>query len=116
MAARFGVIPARQGRPLSTPFVERARVQTDGRFITVASYVERDALRAKLVERAEDWRWASLFQFKQNGAAGFDFLIDWPTEGLQNWVEFVNAPDNALELNDLRSRAQRGNNSGLSRP
>ena len=26
----------------------------------------------------------------------------------QNWIEFVNAPDNASELDDLRSSVQRG--------
>jgi putative transposase len=26
----------------------------------------------------------------------------------QNWTEFVNAPDNASELDDLRSSVQRG--------
>src|SRR5208283_1639827 len=29
-------------------------------FLTVCRYVERNALRAILVERAEDWRWCSL--------------------------------------------------------
>ena len=83
-------------------------VQTDEHFITVARYVERNALRAKLVERAEEWGWSSLFQFKQNGAACFDFLTHWPMDRPQNWIEFVNAPDNASELDDLRSSAQRG--------
>jgi hypothetical protein len=26
----------------------------------------------------------------------------------QNWIEVVNAPDNALQLDDLRTSAQRG--------
>jgi len=71
-------------------------------------YIERIALRAKLVEQAKDWRWSSLFQFKQNERAGFDFVTDWPMERPQNWIELVNAPDNASELEDLRSSAQRG--------
>src|SRR3989442_8959181 len=32
-------------------------VQADDHLLTVCRYVERNALRAKLVERAEDWRW-----------------------------------------------------------
>jgi putative transposase len=31
-------------------------VQTDEHFLMVARYVERNALRAKLVRRAEEWR------------------------------------------------------------
>jgi putative transposase len=69
---------------------------------------QRNAVRAKLVERAEEWRWSSLFQFKQNGAGGFEFLTQWPMERPQNWIEVVNAPDNASQLDDLRTSAQRG--------
>ena len=36
-------------------------VQTDEHFDTVLRYVERNALRAGLVDRAEDWRWSSLW-------------------------------------------------------
>jgi hypothetical protein len=31
-----------------------------------------------------------------------------PVERSENWIEFVNAADNATELDDLRSSAQRG--------
>ena len=48
-----------QGRFKSFP------VQDDGHFFTVCRYVERNALRANLVQRAEDWRWGSLHRWKQ---------------------------------------------------
>src|SRR5205085_8782614 len=35
-------------------------VQSDEHFFAVARYVERNALRAHLVRRAEEWRWSSL--------------------------------------------------------
>jgi putative transposase len=35
-------------------------VQTDEHFLTVARYVERNAVRAALVTRAEEWQWSSL--------------------------------------------------------
>ena len=43
-----------QGRYQSSP------VQSDEHLLTVCRYVERNALRANLVERAEDWSWGSL--------------------------------------------------------
>src|SRR5208337_4983992 len=43
-----------QGRFKSFP------VQGDEHFLTACRYVERNALRANLVERAEAWRWCSL--------------------------------------------------------
>ncbi len=45
-----------QGRFKSFP------IQDDPHFLTVCRYVERNALRAKLVRRAEDWRWGSLWR------------------------------------------------------
>ena len=44
-----------QGRFKSFP------VQSDEHFLTVCRYVERNALRANLVKRAEDWLWNSLW-------------------------------------------------------
>jgi putative transposase len=40
-------------------------IQTDEHFLTVARYVERNALRAKLVDRAETWQWSSLWRRDQ---------------------------------------------------
>lgn len=39
----------------ATTFFKSFPVQTDEHFLTVARYVERNALRAKLVTGAEDW-------------------------------------------------------------
>ena len=49
-----------QGRFKSFP------VQEDEHFYTVARYVERNALRANLVRRAELWRWGSLFRWQRH--------------------------------------------------
>jgi putative transposase len=46
-----------QGRFRSFP------IQDDGHFLTVCRYVERNARRADLVERAEHWRWGSLWRW-----------------------------------------------------
>ena len=43
-----------QGRFKSFP------IQEDGHFLAVCRYVERNALRARLVQLAEAWRWGSL--------------------------------------------------------
>lgn len=45
-----------QGRYKSFP------VESDDYFYQVVRYVERNALRANLVTRAEDWRWSSLWR------------------------------------------------------
>jgi putative transposase len=64
-----------QGRYKSFP------VERDGHLRTVNRYVERNALRAGLVERAEDWRWGSLWRWVNRGKAPEELpvLSDWPT-------------------------------------
>ena len=37
-----------------------------------------------------------------------EFLSPWPMERPQNWIELINEPDKASELDDLRLSAQRG--------
>ncbi len=36
-------------------------IQDDEHFFVVCRYVERNALRAELVDRVEEWRWGSLW-------------------------------------------------------
>ena len=50
-----------QGRYRSFP------VESDEHFYQVMRYVERNALRANLMERADDWRWSSLWRRVQKG-------------------------------------------------
>ena len=60
-----------QGRFKSFP------VQDDEHFFTVCRYVERNALRAELVERAEDWRWSSLWRWLQKVQPDPALLSPW---------------------------------------
>lgn len=74
-----------QGRYKSFP------VQNDEHFYTVCRYVERNALRAGLVTRAEQWRWGSLWwtgrpRANQPGPR----LSSWPIERPPNWIARVN--------------------------
>ena len=94
--------PVYQGRFKSFP------VQTDGHFLTVARYVERNALRAKLVDRAEDWHWSSLWRRAQGDATLTAWLRDWPVERPRDWVARVNRPHTTSELESLRLAVQRG--------
>jgi putative transposase len=94
--------PVYQGRFKSFP------VQTDEHFLMVARYVERNAVRAKLVERAEQWPWSSLSRFVRADGKSSDFLSQWPMEQPDDWLEFVNGSERESELDDLRSSAQRG--------
>ncbi len=83
-------------------------VQRDEHFLTVCRYVERNALRAGLVERAEDWRWSSLWRRRQGDATLADCLSRWPVDRPSNWLHRVNAAETPKELDRLRLSLARG--------
>ena len=75
-------------------------VQTDQHLLTVMRYVERNALTAKIVRRAEDWPWSSLRW--RNGATCTLTLTHAPIDLPSYWLEFVNQPQTAAELEAIR--------------
>jgi putative transposase len=83
-------------------------VQEDDHFYTLCRYVERNALRANLVTRAEDWRWGSLYRWKQGTSQEKSLLAAWPQPRRGAWVEYVNAPQSEAELAAIRRSVQRG--------
>lgn len=101
--------PVYQGRFKSFP------IQADDHFLTVARYVERNALRAQFVRRAEDWRWSSLWRRAQGDPKQGVFLSSWPVERPRNWIRQVNQAETASELETLRTSVQRGRPFGGDR-
>jgi len=97
-----GTGPIYQGRFKSFP------VESDAHFLTVARYVERNAVRAGHVERAEQWRWSSLWRRRHGGLEDQVLLSDWPIDRPRNWVWRVNQPENNQELESLRRCVKRG--------
>jgi putative transposase len=75
-----------QGRFKSFP------IQEDEHFFTACRYVERNALKAGVVQRAEDWHWGSLWARRQGSEELKAVLSDWPMERPRNWVAWVNEP------------------------
>lgn len=83
-------------------------VQEDAHFLTVCRYVERNALRASLVQRAEDWRWSSLWRTHNGNATERPYPDPWPVTRPRNWVAYVNQPVTAAEIETIRRSVQRG--------
>jgi putative transposase len=79
-------------------------IQEDHHLFTVMRYVERNALRAKLVDRAEDWRWGSLaWRRSVNGVE----VAKSPTPLPSYWRQLVNEPQTAAELAESRTCVNR---------
>jgi len=91
-----------QGRYRSFP------VESDEHFWVVARYVERNALRASLVLRAEEWRWSSLWRRLHGTEDDRLLLSPWPVDVPLNWLERVNQTEDEVELESLRRSVQRG--------
>ena len=80
-------------------------IQQDAHFLTVLRYVERNALRANLTTRAESWEWGSL---RWRTAANAPFaLASSPVTLPTNWIDYVNAPQSATEVAEIRNCVNR---------
>jgi putative transposase len=95
-----GTGPIYQGRFKSFP------VQEDDHFFTLCRYVERNPLRAGLVERAENWRWSSLWHRTQSTKVAW--LSAWPMKLPAAWIKHVNGKETVGELAALRRSVVRG--------
>lgn len=91
-----------QGRFKSFPIAQ------DEHFLQVCRYVERNALRAGLVRRAEAWRWGSLWRRQQAERPTPWLLSDWPVREPSSWLHEVNRAQSEAELEALRRSVQRG--------
>ncbi len=91
-----------QGRFKSFP------IQSDGHFVTVCRYIERNPRRAELVRRAEQWRWGSLWRWLQASEPSPALLSPWPIPRFPNWLQKVNAELSEPELAAVRRSIQRG--------
>jgi putative transposase len=80
-------------------------IQEDHHLLTVLRYVERNPLRARLVDRAEEWRWGSL-HWRTLGTAPVA-LADWPVARPADWLEYVNGPQSVAELDEIRTSVNR---------
>lgn len=88
-------------------------VQSDSHFLTVSRYVEANALRGKLVQRAEEWRWGSLWRLTHGNADHPPQIHAWPVVRPSNWLMYVNQPTDVVEVDALRRCAQRGRPYGF---
>jgi putative transposase len=99
-----GTGPLYQGRFKSFP------IQQDDHYFTVCRYVERNPRRANLVERAEKWRWSSLFH--RFHTTQVPWLSEGPLPWPDSWTEHVNGVETEGELAALRRAVVRGSPYG----
>jgi len=95
-----------QGRYKSFP------IEEEEYFYRVVRYVERNALRAALVGRAEAWRWCSLWRRSAGTPEQRQLLGAWPAAYPNQWCKFVNEPQTEVEVDAIRRCVARGQPCG----
>jgi putative transposase len=85
-------------------------IEQDDHLLTVLRYVERNPLRAGLVEQAESWRWSSLHHWRTNSS--LNEIDPGPVPRPERWIEWVNQPLSAAELDQIRHSVNRGTPCG----
>jgi putative transposase len=94
------------GRYKSFPVAE------DQYFLSLCRYVEANPVRAKLVERAEQWRWGGIWRRSHRGAGLA--LSTWPLGRPRNWTSLVNTVQAPEELQGVRECVARGRPLGTA--
>jgi putative transposase len=81
-------------------------VQGDGHFLGLCRYVERNALRAGLVLRAEDWRWSGLW--RRLHCCDDRLVSEWPVARPDDWLVRVNQPLTDAEVAAIHHSIRQG--------
>lgn len=89
-----------QGRYKSFP------VEEDDYFLALCRYVEANPLRAKLVSKAEQWKWSSLRQ--REARAAEPALAPWPVDRPRAWAALVNEPIEPDQRERVQASLKRG--------
>ena len=79
-------------------------VANDSYFYRAVRYVERNPVRAKFVERVEDWMWSSASPV---GMLQGVRLAPWPLPRPRDWLSYVNDVEPQRELDFMRLRVHR---------
>jgi putative transposase len=80
-------------------------IQEDHHLLTVMRYVERNALRANLVERAEDWEWGSLAWRTMRAPPAA--IAASPVPLPSYWRHLVNEAQSTAEVEAIRTCVNR---------
>jgi putative transposase len=89
-----------QGRYKAIP------VQTEDYFFMLMRYVQRNPVRARVVARAEEWRWSGLWH-RLHGDRRLT-LAEWPLQCPSDWLDWVNEPQAGGEIFEIRKSINSG--------
>ena len=98
----IGYGPLYQGRYKS--FI----VDTDQYYLALLKYVERNPVRANLVETCEQWKWGSAYRRHVGETVQNKILDQSPILLPSEYERWINTPDTENELMSIRSSVNKG--------
>jgi putative transposase len=98
-AVSFG--PLYQGRFKSLP------IERDEHLSAMLRYIERNPLRANLVDDVLDWRWGSAHVRRHGPEPLRAVLCEWPIDVRRDWNRWVNQPQTEKEVEAIRTAIRR---------
>lgn len=90
-------------------------VQSNNYFLQLCRYVERNPLRAKLVKKAKNWKWSSLWRREKGTKEQKKLLNTWPVTRPKDYSEWINTQENDEELKEIRYSVNKGKPLGGDR-
>ena len=87
-------------------------VNADEHYLAFIKYIEQNSLRAGLIERAENWRWGSLYRRLKGTIEQQKLLHPWILDEPKDYLKEVNTLLNKKELDRVRSSVLKGSPLG----
>jgi putative transposase len=82
-------------------------VESDRHFLTLVRYVERNARRAGIVKRAEEWAWSSVYARRYGTERQKTMLSPWPTPEPPGYLKWLNQSQGREEIENIRAAIRR---------
>ncbi|NCQ16229.1 transposase [Candidatus Falkowbacteria bacterium] len=86
--------------------------QDDNHFLALVRYVERNARRANLVKKAENWKWSSAWRRKSGSTKQKKLLSTWPVSEPRGYLNWLNQAQTEDEEEAIESSITKGNPYG----
>ena len=86
--------------------------QSDNHFITLVRYVERNAKKANLVKKAENWQWSSVWRRQKGTLKQKKLLSSWPVSIPKSYLTLLNQPISEDEQSAVKRSVERGSPYG----
>lgn len=86
--------------------------QDNAHFLILACYVERNAKKANLSRKAEDWKWGSAYITKYGTTKQKKLISTWPIQKPKDYLSLLNKPQSEFEEDIIERSIKRSSPFG----